>query len=85
VVATVAEGLQHAHQATVVHRDIKLGNIIIQLDGHAWLLDFGLAALRANPTAAPLAFPITSSPSDSDASMTVGALGTPGYIPEEGP
>ncbi len=83
VVASVAEGLHHAHQAGIVHRDIKPGNIIIQLDGHAWLLDFGLASLRANRAAAPLAFSLALPPSDSDASMTVGALGTPGYIPEE--
>jgi serine/threonine protein kinase/WD40 repeat protein len=83
VTATIAEGLHHAHQAGIVHRDIKPGNIIIQLDGHAWLLDFGLASLRAKPTAGPLAVPIGSVPLESDASMTMGMLGTPGYTPEE--
>jgi serine/threonine protein kinase/WD40 repeat protein len=83
VVATVAEGLHHAHQAGIVHRDIKPGNIIVQLDGHAWLLDFGLAPLRASTSAAPMAFPITWPASESGASMTIGMLGTPGYIPEE--
>jgi serine/threonine protein kinase/WD40 repeat protein len=83
VMATVAEGLHHAHEAGIVHRDIKPGNIIVELDGHAWLLDFGLASLRANTTAGPLAFPIESLASEADASMTVGMLGTPGYIPAE--
>ena len=47
VMATVAEGLHHAHEAGVIHRDLKPANIIVESDGHAWVLDFGLAALRA--------------------------------------
>ena len=47
VMATVAEGLHHAHEAGVIHRDLKPANIIVEADGHAWVLDFGLAALKA--------------------------------------
>ncbi len=39
----VAGAVAHIHARGLVHRDIKLDNVIVTPDGHAKLLDFGLA------------------------------------------
>ena len=41
-----AEGLRAAHEAGVVHRDLKPDNIMLRSDGKVSLMDFGLARLK---------------------------------------
>jgi len=49
----VAEGLGEAHKLDVVHRDLKPGNIMIDKEGNAKIMDFGIArSLRAAGTTA---------------------------------
>jgi serine/threonine protein kinase len=41
-----AEALEHAHTYGVVHRDIKPANLLVDVEGHLWVTDFGLAQFQ---------------------------------------
>jgi serine/threonine protein kinase len=43
IISQVAEGLQHAHEHGMVHRDVKPGNVLVTTEGEAKLSDLGLA------------------------------------------
>ena len=50
IASDVAEALSSAHNAGLVHRDIKLGNIIVSDDGQVKVADFGIATALARRT-----------------------------------
>ena len=69
---SVLEALQAAHTAGVVHRDLKPSNILLDAQGRARVMDFGIAA-RLDQGAA----------GDSSSSPQH-IVGTPGYLSPEG-
>jgi hypothetical protein len=73
LMATISRAVQHAHARGVLHRDLKPGNILIDLAGEPHLTDFGLAKMLQH---------------DSDENnvatlTTAGAPGTPSYMSPE--
>lgn len=46
IATQLAEALQKAHDAGVVHRDLKPGNVLMDEDGRPRILDFGLAKIE---------------------------------------
>lgn len=44
--AQVASALRYAHQQGTLHRDIKPGNVMLDVKGALWITDFGLAMAK---------------------------------------
>ena len=69
IVLEIADALSYAHSRSMVHRDIKPGNIMINADGRAVLTDFGIAKILSGPSY----------------TATGAMIGTPAYMsPEQG-
>ncbi len=76
--AQAADAIAKAHSASILHRDIKPGNLIVTNDGCVKVLDFGLAKLERQP--AHCDERTTASAAITDDGVIVG---TPAYMSPE--
>jgi serine/threonine protein kinase len=72
VVGEILSALAAAHAIGIVHRDLKPDNVLITAEGHAKVLDFGIAKLAPGIQG-------TSSPRTATGAL----LGTPAYMAPE--
>lgn len=68
LVATVATAIQHAHDKSVIHRDLKLTNVLMDEKGKPHIVDFGIAKQEAK---------------DDSLAVHGQAVGTPAYMSPE--
>ena len=87
--ADIADALHHAHQANVLHRDVKPANVMVDEAGTCWLIDFGLSRDRFGIEGKGETIPnseesiLNRKNSPTSNALTDDAVGTPCYIAPE--
>ncbi|HEX4512892.1 MAG TPA: protein kinase [Polyangiaceae bacterium] len=78
--AEVAEGLAHAHERGVVHRDVKPANVILSRQGEVKIVDFSIAHRERLPSVDEPAVFDSETPARGTSQT---AFGTPAYMAPE--
>ena len=76
----VREALEAVHKAGVVHRDVKLENMLLGADGHVHLADFGISKIVDDKLRKELSVTMTLVSADANGKSLVG---TSAYLPPE--
>ena len=79
--AELASVIDYIHEQGIVHRDIKLGNVLLSSDGHVVLSDFGISRLFSERLRSDVKAVNTMISEASTAARLV--MGTQGYMAPE--
>ncbi|WP_051218498.1 serine/threonine-protein kinase [Nocardioides insulae] len=77
ILAGVTDGLRAAHEAGVIHRDVKPSNILVAPDGRVKLTDFGIARGVGNDMTLTQTGLVTGSPAYLSPEVAAGGSATP--------
>ena len=73
VFMAAGRGLQHAHEANLVHRDFKPDNVMVRVDGEVRVMDFGLVRHVDALEVTPMREYVPSSPEPGRADLSLDA------------
>ena len=79
--ADLASALDYIHEQGIVHRDIKLGNVLLSSDGHVVLSDFGISRIFSERLRSDVKAVNTIASDATTAARLV--MGTRGYMAPE--
>ena len=80
IMADLSDAISYAHSQGVLHRDLKPSNILLDSDGHAYVVDFGLAKQNSSRASLTRSGAILGTPAYMSPEQAAGAKGEVGDV-----
>jgi serine/threonine-protein kinase len=80
IMSDLSDAISYAHSQGVLHRDLKPSNILLDSDGHAYVVDFGLAKQNSSRASLTRSGAILGTPAYMSPEQAAGAKGEVGDV-----